>query len=98
MKPVQIAWLLGQDVAHSVFCWSGKRPAEIFVNTAHRADRIASEFKIRNVKNALWRQSITFEKEFAERAGPVVHCFFADFHWIDCVAKDAAQDRNQTGD
>ena len=98
MKSVQIAGLLGQKIAHPVFCWSGKRPAEIFVNGAHRADRIASKLKIRNIKNALRRQSITLEKEFAERAGPVVHCFFADFHWIDRVAKDAAQDRNQTGD
>ena len=98
MKSVQIAGLPGQKIAHPVFCWSGKRPAEIFVNGAHRADRIAPKLKIRNIKNALRRQSITLEKEFAERAGPVVHCFFADFHWINRVAKDAAQDCNQTGD
>ena len=98
MKSVQIAWLFGQNFAHPVFCWSGKRPAEIFVKTTHRADRIASKLKIRKIKNAFRWQSITLEKEFAKRAGPVVHCFPADFHWIDCIAKDAAQDCNQTGD
>jgi len=98
MKSVQIAWLPGQNVAHSVFCWSGKRPPKVFVNAAHRTDRIASKLEIRNINNALRRQSITLQEEFAEGAGPVVQCFFADLHWIDCVAKDPAQDCNQTGD
>lgn len=97
MKSVQIAWLPGQNVAHRVFCRSGKRPAEVFVNTAHRTDRIASKLKIGNIKNAVRRQSITLGKKFVERVRPVVQRFFADFHWIDCIAKDAAQDRDQTG-
>src|SRR5262245_1789288 len=98
MKSVHVPWLLCQNVANSVFYWSGKWPAEVFINTAHRPNRIASKLKIRNIKNALARQSITLGKKFVERMGPVVQRFFADFHWIDRITKDAAQDRNQTGD
>ena len=98
MKTLQIARLFCQDLAHPVFRSRRQHPTEMFVYATDGADRIASELDVGEIENALRREAISFANEFCECRRPVADRFRANLHWINCIAKHASQNRDQTGD
>src|SRR5947207_15940646 len=70
----------------------------MFVNATDSGDWIASELDVGDIEDAFWSEAISFADEFCKRFGPITHRFRADLNWIDCIAKDASQNRDQTGD
>ena len=98
MKTVQISRLFCQDLEHPIFRSRRQRPTEMFVYATDRADRIASEVDVGEIENAFRREAISFVDELCQGLRPITDRFRTDLHWIDCVAKHASQNRNQTGD
>src|SRR4029077_15832145 len=98
MKTLQVTRLFCQDLAHPAFRLRRQQPTEMFVYATDGVDRIAPELDVGEIENAFRREAVSFANEFCERLGPITNRFGADLHWIDCVAKHASQNRDQTGD
>src|SRR5207247_9750773 len=69
----------------------------MFVSTTDSGDWIASELDVGDIEDAFRSEAISFADEFCKRPGPITHRFRANLNWIDCIAKDASQNRDQTG-
>ena len=96
MKTLQISRLFCQDLAHPVFRSRRQQPTEMFVYTTDGADRVASEFDVGEIENAFRGKAISFADKLCQRLRPITDRFRANLYWIDCIAKDASQNRNQT--
>ena len=70
----------------------------MFVYPTDGADRIASKLDVGEIENAFRHEAVSFANELCERLRPIAHRFRADLYWIDCIAKHASQNRDQTGD
>src|SRR4051812_19481340 len=98
MSAMPVPGLISEHISHSLLGFSGKRPAELFVDPPNRIDRVATHIAIMQIANAFGRKAITFADECLQRFGPIIDGVAPDLDRIDRFAENSAEDRDQARD
>src|ERR1700757_3412528 len=82
---------------HAMLCVPRQRPTKMVIDSPDCGDRVARNFTIFYVANAVVGQSIAFGQKLVHAFGPVINRLTADREWINGIAKGAAKDCYQAG-